>query len=240
MELIRANLSADTRQAGKTCLRAFSFAVALSVASMAQALSFTPTGICSDAGFPKEHEFRQTCVDRVFSERRSRAWREQAPAALMGVVAGVAAAGGTAFGYVSVPGQTNLRQVNLEGQSFVVHVPNETIATVVSSQQYKNIPKMEIDLWVRAAAQAAGCPVTRYVRDFDALYVWTDCSNSAPAVVQSVSAPTASPVLMPVGASQQPSIVDELAKLANLREKGLLSASEFSTAKAKLLGQPQN
>ena len=34
---------------------------------------------------------------------------------------------------------------------------------------------------------------------------------------------------------QRPSIVDEL---ANLREKGLLSASEFLTAKAKLLGQP--
>lgn len=109
----------------KSCrflLKAVIASAALSLASTGHALTFTPAGICSDAGFPKSHEFRQTCIDRVYAERRSRAWREQAPAALMGAVAGIASAGGTAFGCVSVTGQTNLRQVDLEGQTFIVHV----------------------------------------------------------------------------------------------------------------------
>lgn len=243
MEFQGTRLSMETRQICRVLFKAAAVSAALSIASICHALSFTPAGICSDAGFPKGHEFRQTCVDRVFSERRSRAWREQAPAAMMGAVAGIAAAtGGTAFGYISVPGQTNLRQVDLEGQSFIVHVPSTAIANVVSAQRYKNIPQAEIDLWVRAAAQGTGCPVTRYVRDFDALYVWTDCSKPAPAAaVQSVSAPEA--LLAPAAASTtmvQPSIVDELAKLASMRQKGLLSPDEFSAAKAKLLGQHPN
>lgn len=203
----------------------------LSISTAAAALGFTPGGICSDAGFEKGHAFRQDCVDRVFQERRSRAWREQAPAALAGMVGAIAASGGAAFGFVSVPGQTNLRRVDVAGQSFFVHVPNDAVATVVSTVQYKNIPKEEIEIWLRAASQGAGCTVSRYVRDFDALYVWTDCAKKAtPGLIPDL-------VLSPAKASlgTKPSIVDDLERLAGMYAKGTLSASEFEAAKADLL-----
>lgn len=238
MKLQSARLSTDSSKIWQISLRATAVSAALMTASIGQALSFTPAGICSDAGFPKGHELRQTCIDRVFSERQSRAWREQAPAAFMGAMAGIAATGGTALGYVSVPGQTNLRRVDLEGQSFIVHVPSVNIANIVSAQQYKNVPKAEIELWVRAAAKGAGCPLTRYVRDFDALYVWTDCSKPAPEAVSST--PAQFTPLAAATTSQRRSVVDELATLVSMRQKGELSNDEFSAAKKKILSQGAN
>lgn len=226
--------TAQTISDGLRCLRRKSMLpLALGVLCLstdASAISFLPGGICTDAGFPKGDTFRETCVSRVLKERRSRAWREQAPYALMGAVAGVAANGGSAAGFVSIPGQTNLRQLLIGSQSFIVHVPTETEATVVSAERYKNIPKEEVDLWVRAASQASGCRVVKYVRDFDALYTWTECTKSAPAVATQ-------PVATVQASSPAPSVADELAKLSALRDKGALSPQEFQAAKARILGQ---
>lgn len=200
--------------------------------SAAYALSFTPGGICTDAGFEKGNSFRETCVSRVLKERRSRAWREQAPFALLGAVAGVAANGGSAAGFVSIPGQPGLRRVDLEGQTFLVNVIDGTQTTVMSTERFKNIPKGEIDLWVRAAGVGSACPVTQRVRDFDALYVWTSCAAPvAPA------APRGATAAEPETVAASGSLADELTRLSTMRERGILSAEEFQAAKAKLLAK---
>ena len=76
---------------------------------------------------------------------------------------------------------------------------------------------------------------------FTFLFVMPSWAEDAPAAAAAVTqaAPAADAPAADAAAAPAPEAVDPLAqleRLASLHEKGLLSAEEFSAAKAKLLG----
>lgn len=214
-------------------------------ASSAQALPLTPGGICKHAGFGEGSAFHDECKRRVFHERRSNFWREEAPMiAVGGLVAGAAAAtGGTAFAIVTRRPDPGVYRVNVDGDGFLVRLSGNDEATIRSARRYTNVGSDE-PKWARAAELATGCAISRRVRDWDALYVWLACGQS-PTATQTPSAVAQSRAPTPVATSGPPavqagpaaggSIADEIAKLAALRDRGLLTDAEFQAAKAKLL-----
>jgi hypothetical protein len=206
-------------------------------ASSANALPLTPGGICKHAGFGEGSEFHDECKRRVFHERRSNFWREEAPMLMVGgLVAGVAASGGTAFAVVSRRPDPGVYRVNVDGDGFLVRLTGSEEATVRSARRYENV-KSDGPKWARAAELATGCTIARQVIDWDALYVWLACGQG-PTTAQSVAPRSDARPLPPTvqsGSAPVGSIADEIAKLAALRDRGLLTEAEFQAAKAKLL-----
>ena len=223
-------------------MRAFLLAVGLLgllTATQAQAGGLTPGSRCSNAGIAEGDPFREECVSRVFRERRRNFWRNEAPMILAGgLVAAVAANGGAAFAIVSRRRDPGLYQIEVDGQDFLVRVAPDGEATVRSRKKYQNVRESDAALWAKAAEQASGCAVTRRVRDFDALYVWLECDRSSPAATTALpNAPvSAQPLQQPTPGAQSPVfIAEEIARLGELRDRGLLTPAEFEAAKQRLL-----
>lgn len=203
--------------------------------SGAGASLLTPGGVCKASGFDKASPFHGECTSRVARERRSFFWREEGANMMVGAVAGVAASGGSAIGVFSRRPEPGVRRIEIDGVAYLVRLTGGPEATVRSAVKYKPVKQPDIPAWKRAAEVASGCSVTRQVRDIDALYLWLECGSTPAAAATPVApAPQAAPVVA-AAAPTGGSIADELAKLASMRERGLLTPEEFQAAKAKLL-----
>jgi hypothetical protein len=234
--------SLDNIDSGRARMKPFLLAlglVGLLAGTQAQAGGLTPGSRCSNAGIAEGDPFRETCVSRVFRERKRNFWRNEAPMILAGgIVAGIAANGGTAFAIVTRRREAGLYQLEVDGEGFLVRVAGDGEATVRSRTKYKNVGESDAARWVKAAEQASGCTVTRRVRDFDALYAWLQCERPSPPAAPALpmTAVHAQPPQQSQPAAQSPVFVaEEIARLAALRDRGLLTAAEFETAKQKLL-----
>ena len=130
----------------------------------AHALGFTPQGVCAKAGFGKESSFHETCVSRVFKERRAAFWRENGPQILLGgLVAGASAAtGGTAFGFMSRKADPQVASFDVGGLIFLVRVVGVE-ATVRPGPNIKNIKQIDPQAWERVVETATGCSATNRV-----------------------------------------------------------------------------
>jgi hypothetical protein len=208
-------------------------------------LGLTPPEMCTKSGYPNGDPFRKECIDRVYKERKANFWRETGPYLMLGAVAGIAASGGSAFAVMKQRREPGVYPASVDGASFLVKLTGGPEATVRSKNRYKNVKRSDQATWAKAAETVTGCSAARQVRDFDKLYLWLECPNSptpgaspgaamSPLTVGGHSlTPTSSSAALSSGTSG--SIADEVAKLATLRDRGLLTQAEFEAAKAKLL-----
>lgn len=104
------------------------------------------------------------------------------------------------------------------------------VVTAISGKRFK-----KSDDYLDATAQAAEKPTyaVEYIRDGEKMTATLE-RQFRPAITQIIAAHTSAPVSVSAAPS---SIADELAKLAKLRETGILTDAEFQAQKRKLLAQ---
>lgn len=195
----------------------------------AGAIGPTPGGVCNQSGFGKGDPLHDECVSRVFRERRSSFWRDQPPYLMTGVIAGVVSSGGGVIDVNARRPRSGIYRVDVDGEDFLLQLGSNQEATVRSA--FKNdVRQRDVPLWRRAAEVGTGCSIERQVRDQDAMYFWLDCAVRPTGLDAAFQAEGPEP-------STNRSIADEIEKLSNLRDRGLITGAEFEAAKAKILSQ---
>ena len=104
-----------------------------------------------------------------------------------------------------------------------------------SGKKLEDMDETEMETTMNELGIEAEEPTEEEMAQLDAQEGSTSSATAAPAA-DPPPAPTASPPAAPAASASDPSYLDELEKLAQLHEQGVLTDEEFEAKKKQLLG----